>query len=703
MRIAVTPEITGMVGLGPLWRWPVSADRPVLTGVEGGGACWYQDRDLMAVVFDGAQPGITAWDGTTPRLVSPGQPNDLQAAGDHWLASTSVPRRTWGVVNGQAVDRSDVSLIALSADGTYVVAGEGTDWQHEIVSSTGAARLPYGVSVTSVRDGYVMARAGLGVAVYDTAARRIEVSLVAGETWPALALRLHGVLWLAYVSDTLGMVLHPASDASHGILLGTEVYGLDVREIDGEVWLAWATHEGDRAGDARRWHGPMPDLVPLSPMPPVTPPIVLPPIPPIEVPPVPTIPPPVPPSDAERLVILSDCIGGMRFDAICTILGLPPSTTEAQIVENRPKVHGWIAGKLATLNGYYQQLFGRPVDNEGAGSRMLKYTDEGYTDQQMFTMLGGVTPIPVPPAVPRPTHADVVFVQANFCNLSDSKGRPMFDPFLLSLPPEEREDWYRIHRDNGSTHLYIAPNVHYDEYTNRYGIPPSETLHDPAAFRAYVEEVLSHPSATGRGFVPIIFMDEGGAHPRSRIDTYWAPLLEALRDVLPYCIIVAGWELVKASEWTSADLSYGLKAIQAIGVDHHWWHGSQGRACGSSNPVEPDDPWQGGEKDFWYTHGGEDLEGMLYQSYTVRDGETLDCDPASDDCWINRWLDVIPRLSLGMNGWRVVHLCLAEGPAYYFTRGQCSSATAREWATIGKRHADALGARVGFGNGLPSQ
>ena len=348
-----------------------------------------------------------------------------------------------------------------------------------------------------------------------------------------------------------------------------------------------------------------------------------------------------------------------------------------------------MSDRLVSQNG----LFTLIQQNDG---NLVTYGPNGF--------VVGYGKIYIPPPPPdsgsRPTSADVITIQGNFCNLKDSQGRVIFDPFIQSLPLNERADWLTTHRLNGSTHVVLAPSIHYPYYTTLTGIQGSNTLNDPMGFRELVLEVLDTPSATGRGFVPIIMLDEGESNPRTRIDTYWNPMIEGLRDLLPYCIICPGWELVRASKWTSADLSYGMTRLGKLAVPHMWVHLSPGRACGISNPPEPDDPWQGSERSFWTSHGGEYAEGFLFQSEAVQDGGVI-CDILAEDCWSNRYMDVVPRVGRGMNGWRIMPLCLFESAAYYFMRGKCSSATAREVATEARRLALAEGVTVSFGNGLP--
>ena len=123
---------------------------------------------------------------------------------------------------------------------------------------------------------------------------------------------------------------------------------------------------------------------------------------------------------------------------------------------------------------------------------------------------------------------------------------------------------------------------------------------------------------------------------------------------------------------------------------------------GASNPLEPDDPWQGDEAGFWKAWGGEFIDICLYQSDAdaVYQGA---CDPTLDNCWLNRWTDGVVRLGTGYNGWRIVPICLAEGPAYTYIRGESTSDQARAWATAGRDVALSYGVTITYMNGLPTE
>lgn len=303
-------------------------------------------------------------------------------------------------------------------------------------------------------------------------------------------------------------------------------------------------------------------------------------------------------------------------------------------------------------------------------------------------------------ALPRPTKAQQLAVAANFCNIYCADGvTPMFTDFLPKADEQGRfDEWLDLQIAAGSTHLTYSPFGAYRDYMGG----GFNWLDQPDRFADLTRRVTLRASQSGVAMTPILFLDDGGPDPRPRIDRYWPPIAQALRaqGVIDRCFIVPAWEPVKG-DWTSADLSYALQRI------HEWfpeclmgWHGSPDRWVGSSNPLEPDDPWQGAESDFWKSHGGEYLDICFYQ--TQADAVfSPNCNPEDDSCWLNRWTDGVMRLGNGLNGWRIVPICLAEGPAYSFIREQSTPAQAREWATSGRDLAASYGVTVSYMNGLP--
>lgn len=306
-----------------------------------------------------------------------------------------------------------------------------------------------------------------------------------------------------------------------------------------------------------------------------------------------------------------------------------------------------------------------------------------------------------PNKVARRPQDQITRIRGNFCNLycawNATPRRLIFDPYIASISAKERAVWFETHRQNGSTHIVLSPSCAYSGAEER-GYPAFDWLADPQRFATLVREVLSTPSADGFAFTPIIILDSGTGSLddiRGRMTTFWRGIREALGDDERDCLVVPGWELIKASASSSKLYSDMLQYLKALEWSHRWAHLSVERAACSSNPVEADDPWQGGESACWKSHGGEDVEGLLYQASAF----------TGDTRWLERWDDVVPRLRQGMNGWRPMHLCLFETVAYGYWNGWVAhpETEAREQATYGRDWArDVHGVTdISFGNGLP--
>jgi hypothetical protein len=291
-------------------------------------------------------------------------------------------------------------------------------------------------------------------------------------------------------------------------------------------------------------------------------------------------------------------------------------------------------------------------------------------------------------------------VLCNFCNLLDGAGRVVYTPALQgAVAAGTFDEWMVIQRAAGSTHTAFGDFVGGPAYPGVHWSNP-EWSQDPAAIREFVLSVLNTESADGLGFRPIIFLDGGAANPSPRIQQNWPVIATALDGLLPYVLLVIAWEPV-VGDWTSNQYSQALELAHSLFPGAYLaGHGSPTRWVGSSNPPEPDDPWQGAESDFFKTHGGQYLSGWFYQT---PHGQALyeDCSPDDDACWLNRWNDGVVRLGGGYHGWRVMDVNLFETVAYEFFRGQATSQQAREVASRGQVVAQSANVRVGFGNGLP--
>lgn len=334
-----------------------------------------------------------------------------------------------------------------------------------------------------------------------------------------------------------------------------------------------------------------------------------------------------------------------------------------------------------------------------------------------------------------PTLGELLRVRGNFCNLRESgphfdaeTGRLIpgkglvYDPALPAVWAHDYprfQRWIELHRQADTTHLVIGP-FHGGNIYPGVGVENPDFLNDPLALLAFVETLTETPAADGKGFRLIVQLDGGNPNPRPRIAREWPVILTALSGIDASCIVSPGWELIKASDWTSADFAYALQWLAEYRKAHgsRWLigaHMSPGRSAFSSNPVEPDDPWRGAEAECWTSHGGERIDVCLFQAIPPRVGDNpeqcvlsftdggvqLVCAQHGRDCWLDRTWDSLLRLGAGRRGWRQVPWVLFEHAAYPSWHEGARPEWARQTASQVQALAQSLGIEVGFCNGLP--
>lgn len=308
--------------------------------------------------------------------------------------------------------------------------------------------------------------------------------------------------------------------------------------------------------------------------------------------------------------------------------------------------------------------------------------------------------------VKQPTREERFNVEANFCNIFDDDGEAIFTAFLPQAETLGFYDrWIKKLVDAGSNHIAFSTFAAYRIDAHQY-MASFNWLDQPERFAAFVKKVSETPGANGKAITPIIFLDDGGVNPLPRIRQYWPALAAAMKanGVINRCIIICGWEPV-VGDWSSYELNEAMELqyqLFHVGTDAIFgWHGSPKRWVGSSNPVQADDPWQGGEHTFADQFSGKHIELPFYQAEA--DSPILvHCDYMVEDCWTSRWYDGVIRYGQGINDWRKMEwVCLAEGPAFLAIRKHVTSQEARIWATEGKKIGDMLGVKICFMNGLP--
>lgn len=284
-------------------------------------------------------------------------------------------------------------------------------------------------------------------------------------------------------------------------------------------------------------------------------------------------------------------------------------------------------------------------------------------------------------------------VKANFCNLMDYRGVPIFSSCLSAQIPFVRQDWIAREKAHGGTHYVMSIETGYASMPQYGPIINFYASNRMAEWLGALDEVLA------AGLMPVVFLSSGDRYPGS---DYLRRVLRSIPpSYYPKCIWVCGWECVKGG-WTSAEYQKGNEAIRdVLGADALMaCHLSPGRLSFSSNPVEDDDPWQGDEMACW-KWGANIFQVFLYQTEpfmphdsfdtTVKDSRAQRAKEVADRVLGGRppapdWFAGLPRPSL----------IAFETVAYHYIRGEVTSDYAREVAAFFA----SLGYQ-GFGNGLP--
>jgi hypothetical protein len=283
-------------------------------------------------------------------------------------------------------------------------------------------------------------------------------------------------------------------------------------------------------------------------------------------------------------------------------------------------------------------------------------------------------------------------VRANFCNIYDSTGRPIFSSCLAGESPSVQDDWIACEKAAGGTHYILSIQTGYPGYSPVINFYTANRMDE---WLTTLNRVLV------AGLVPVVMLESGGPYPGT---DYLRSLVASIpASYYDRCLWVAAWEPVKG-DWTSRQYYEANLALrEALGPTALMGcHLSPSRLSFSSNPPEADDPWQSDEmacwRDGWDRIGGHPFDVFLYQSPVPR----TPFDATEPESWGERAKEVADRVlgNPGAPDWfagiKRPILVWYEATAFTFIRGESTPAWAREVA----RSAQTLGYQ-GFGNGLP--
>ena len=251
-------------------------------------------------------------------------------------------------------------------------------------------------------------------------------------------------------------------------------------------------------------------------------------------------------------------------------------------------------------------------------------------------------------------------MQGDFGCVRDSKGRNQFSPFLLTLiddAPAEAEEWVTNWLARGYTHAFFAPEYGYP------GSPIPGKSFTAAQFVQKLVWLLDH------GISPVVWLADMPDWAARGLE-----IVQLLKDkgMIPFVILTPGCEVINGTWQTGACENFLIQVIAIAGPELELgFHQSPHRWSYSSNPVQPDDPFQGDEKACWWGPAGVNVKVHFYQLEHGRDYADKDWQPWK---WADyefadnplppeeedRFRDGLYRLGQGHNGWRVIPICASE-------------------------------------------
>lgn len=339
-------------------------------------------------------------------------------------------------------------------------------------------------------------------------------------------------------------------------------------------------------------------------------------------------------------------------------------------------------------------------------------------------------------AQPVTDRARVLDMRASFGNFREHpptavKGEGLiYTPAIPALWRTDRARalrWLDVLSKMGNTHLVIGDFEGGPGYGGMYEFPDYTV--ELGALREMVDDLTHLPAADGDGWRLMVQMDGGSDGYQERMKK-WPAIVEALAPFKASILWSPGWELIKASSWTSKDYGDGAALLrQLIGPDALMIaHLSPGRNAFSSHPLEPDDPWKGSESACWkdprFTFdaiffqcdpprpsdniaqcrvrlGGKQLLCSQHAD-VIRDGEIV-----GTTCWLDRIWDSlfrtgagnmsVPKLEKWILGETIVWRAWHEGADADSFGTLIADVVERELLPL------VPGVSIGFANGLPSR
>ncbi len=211
-----------------------------------------------------------------------------------------------------------------------------------------------------------------------------------------------------------------------------------------------------------------------------------------------------------------------------------------------------IHNAIAILNGQYSPLTntdGYALFSVGfaAGPTSIIVIANGFksyvqavtlSNEDQNILIGQPTSDPnnisLPPlSFKKPSRDSIINVKANFCNLYDAQNIPILEGFILTLISEDpirAEDWVKILKANGSTHIVITLSGDYTEnlgWAVRYPIIGRDWTKDLLGFSQCLDWLIA------RNLIPIVKLAmDGQAYDPNGLTYGWRWGMDNIPNIL---------------------------------------------------------------------------------------------------------------------------------------------------------------------------
>lgn len=244
----------------------------------------------------------------------------------------------------------------------------------------------------------------------------------------------------------------------------------------------------------------------------------------------------------------------------------------------------------------------------------------------------------------------------------------IFDPHLLYWWAHDRRCFdaaMDAHASRGDNRIVIDPS---DDYNRGHSLPGGDIdmWHEPARFRAFIDEVRSRTNSRGEHVGVLLFL-AGDAHfgktmlrdgkagePDPAVEAHWhrdlRAMADATRDVVDGTAVC--WECRPVTDYmTVGQYERGGQLIAQLWPDA--WHGQHLTPDASSwvaSTAEGDDPNHGDRIEAWHRCRREQwCDGLLFQFQAGEPYLRADRTPGNPDTGghrgaMGRWWEVVKRL-----------------------------------------------------------